>query len=154
MKVKKIGKASLDLEKEMWRVGVGSERYKNNRRLVDTKPEVKAARHVYSRASSRHTPAKRKTEKRKAYMDEVKDLRKTYETALREAFDGVKKESFNFPILLCLDRDYDHKGDWRYCMFEGIIYQFDRPGYSDDEMTEAIRKLENKDNKGETSEPG
>jgi hypothetical protein len=153
MKVKKIGKAVLDLDKEMWRAaGVSPERYMINRRLVDTAPEVKAARHVYSKASSRHTPTKRRADKRQAYMDEVKALRSAYEAAIKNAFEEIRKESFNFPIPLRLDKDYDHKSDWRYCMYEGVIYLFDRAGYDDEQMIGLIRNLEpKKENQSESA---
>ncbi len=151
MTAKKIGKAVLDPEKEMWKVGVSPERFMINRRLVDTKPDVKAARHVYSKASSRHTPARRKTEKRKEYMTEVNALRRDYEEAIVTAFEDIRKESFTYPIPLRLARDYDHKGDWRYCMYEGIIYLFDRPDQSDEEMLRQIKDLEPKA-KGEINE--
>lgn len=153
MAVKKIGKAVWDPETEMWKVPPGSERYVNNRRLVDTRPEVKAVRHIYSRASSKNTPSIRKPVKRQEYLKEVKGLRKEYLDAVKSAFEEIKKESFEFPVLLRLDRDYDHKSDWRYCLFEGIVYQFDRAGYSSDAMVEQIRELQGPQEKGDLREP-
>lgn len=149
MKVKKIGKAVLDVEKQMWKSGVSPDRYMINLRLVETRPEVKKAYHLYSKASSRHTPTKRQIAKRQAYMDEIKPLRQNYEDAIKNAFEEIRKDSFLFPIPLRLDKDYEHKGDWRYCMYEGVIYLFDRVGLTDAEMIERIKSLEPKE-KGES----
>ena len=152
MTAKKIGKAVWDPATEMWKVGMGSERFMINRRLVDTNPEVKSIRHVYSRASSKNTPSKRKLLKREEYLQGVKSLRKEYEAAIKKAFEDIRLQSFEGPVPLRLDKDYDHKGDWRYCLYEGFVYLFNRAGYSEDEMAQQIKNLEIPKEKGETSE--
>lgn len=138
MIVRRFGKATWDSEKEMWKSQRG-ERFIINRRLVDTQPEVKAARTRYSKSSSRNTPSIRRPDSRKEYLDEVSGLRREYEEALRKAFEEVRKDSFRFPIPLRLDRDYDHTRDYRYCMYEGMIYELDGTGYSDEEIIKLIK---------------
>lgn len=139
MIVKRFGKALFDPEKEMWKVAARPERFLINRRLVDTSPEVKAARHVYSKAAGRNTPSVRKADKRKEFLDEIDGLRKAYRNAIKLAFDEVLKDSFKFPIPLRLDRDYDHTRQWIYCMYEGMIFELDKTSYSDEEIIQQIK---------------
>ena len=139
MIVRRFGKALFDPDKEMWKVAARGERFLINRRLVDTNPEVKATRHLYSKASSRHTPSIRKADLRKEHMDEVSGLRREYQEAMRRAFEEVRKDSFQYPIPLRLDRDYDHTRDYRYCMYEGMIFELNSTGYSDEEIIQQIK---------------
>jgi hypothetical protein len=136
---RRFGKALFDSEKEMWKVAARGERFLINRRLVDTSPEVKATRHVYSKAAGRNTPSVRKADKRKEFLEEVDGLRREYQTAIRNAFEEIRKDSFRFPIPLRLDKDYDHTRQWMYCMYEGEIYQLDKTGYSDEEIIQQIK---------------
>lgn len=139
MIVKRFGKALLDPEKEMWKVAARSERFLINRRLVDTSPEVKATRYVYSKAASRHTPSVRQPDKRKEFLDEIAVLRRAYQEAIVNAFEEIRKDSFRFPIPLRLDKDYDHTRDARYCMYEGMIFELDKTCYSDEEIIQQIK---------------
>ena len=139
MIVRRFGKALLDPEKEMWKVAARGERFLINRRLVDTSPEVKATRHRYSKSSSRHTPSVRRADKRKEFLDEIDGLRREYQEAIKKAFEDIRKESFNYPIPLRLDKDYDHTRDWRYCMYEGMIFELDKTCYSDEEIIQQIK---------------
>ena len=139
MIVRRFGKALLDPEKEMWKVAARGERFLINRRLVDTSPNVKATRHVFSKAASRHTPSVRKPDKRKEFLDEIASLRKAYQEAIVQAFEDIRKESFNYPIPLRLDKDYDHTRQWLYCMYEGMIFELDKTCYSDEEIIQQIK---------------
>lgn len=139
MIVRRFGKALFDSEKEMWKVAARGERFLINRRLVDTNPEVKATRAVYSKAAGKDTPSVRKADRRKEFLDEIDELRRKYYEALRNAFEEVRKDSFRFPIPLRLDRDFDHTRQWMYCMYEGNIYELDKTGYSDEEIIQQIK---------------
>ncbi len=153
MSVKKLGKAQWDSKTEMWRADGRGPSYMVNRRLIDTRPEIKALRSQYSKEASRNKPTVRKREQRAEYETTVDALRKAYIDGIKAAFEELKKESFEFPILLRMDRDYDHTRDWRHCLFEGNIYQLDRTGYSDEDIVRQIRALERpKEPKGESSE--
>ncbi len=141
MAVKKLGAAKWDSKTEMFRADGRGPHYMVNRRLIDTRPDVKALRAVYSKEASKNKPNIRKRDKREEYIETVDALRKAYEDGIRSAFEEIKKDSFIFPVMLRLDRDYDHTRDWRHCLFEGNIYQLDRTGYSDDEIIAQIRAL-------------
>lgn len=140
--VKKIGKAKLDLKKELWYVDDKEGAYINNRRLVDTRKDLKALKLQHSKGIGVDTPSRRKPTKRQEYFKNIEAYQKERDLLLAKIYEEIRAESFNFPIPLCKDRDYEHKSDWRYCMYKGIIYQFDRPGYMDDEMIPAIEALE------------
>ena len=141
MSAKKLGKAKIDLEKEMWIIENKEGAYLFNRRLVDTRPEIKAVRSTFGKEVQKDTPAKRKYEKREAYDTTVKEYRKQMLGALTFIYSEMLEDSHQAPIPLRRDRDYDHKGDWRYCLYQGFIYKFDHPGLSEDEMLKQIQAL-------------
>ena len=72
------------------------------------------------------------------------EAKKEVEKALAAAYEDVRQQSFSYPILLWKDRDFGRKMEWRCCIYKGIIYQFDKPIYSDEEMLAQIAALEKK----------
>ena len=56
MSVKKIGRAEINLEEELWWVRGRSEKFHMNLRLVSADPAVKAARAYYSKFSGKGRP--------------------------------------------------------------------------------------------------
>ncbi len=60
----------------------------------------------------------------------------------------VHKTSFEKPIRLILSNGAWFKpkyGDWRYCLYKGDVYKFDRVGYTVEEMLLQIIDLEDKE---------
>ena len=136
MIVKKIGKAQADPEAGFWVVEMKPERFSMNQRLVDSRPDVKAMKSAHSKLARKKSPSRE--DLREEHIQQKKSMKLQLQNLLKEVYEEILKESFSSPILLRKDKDYDHKGDWRYCLYQGIIYQFDRPDYPDHEM---IRKI-------------
>ena len=141
MTAKKLGKAKIDLEKELWQLVEKKGAFLFNRRLVDTRPEIKEVRAKFGKAIQKSTPPVRKYEKREEYVTANKEYRKQMTDVLTKIYQEMLEDSHTTPIKLRRDRDYDHKGDWRYCLYRGIVYQFDRPGYTENEMLNQILTL-------------
>lgn len=139
MSVKKIGPAKINLKEELWVTPNGGE-FLNSRRLVDQRPDVKAVKARHKKFIQVDTPSRRKPNKREAYFQALEAYQKDLRECLGKVYTEIFEESFSYPILLNRHRDFDHKSDWRYCLFEGVVYQFDRPAYSDEEMIQQIRK--------------
>jgi hypothetical protein len=143
MSVKKIGKAVLDVKNEVWRLEGGKEgSFLINRRLVDTRPELKQAKSSRDKMLECETPSRRQPNKRKAYFEALEAYQKNQVDALTIIYKDIEVESRSCPVLLRREKDYDHHIDWRYCLYQGVVYQFDRPGYSDEEMLQQIEALE------------
>ncbi len=143
MSVKKIGKAKLNIEDEVWGLEGGrEEKFMLNRRLVDARPDIKAFKSRHSKTIQVNTPSRRKPDRRKEYFSTRDQYRLEWSTLILEVYNEITKESLEFPIVLRREKDYDHHLDWRYCLFKGIIYQFDKANYSSNEMIEQIEKLE------------
>lgn len=138
MTVKKIGKGKALPELGLWGVEQRSERFVMSQRLVDRRPDVKALKTTYSRHASRTAPSKRRLKEREAHHQHRKDLRTELDELVAKVYSDILKESFSEPIPLRKERDSEHGGDLRYCLYEGIIYRFDRPGYLSDEMIRQI----------------
>lgn len=135
-----MGPAKMDIKNELWVIPKG-EKFLNNRRLVDMHPDVKAVKSRHKKSIQVDTPSRRKPLKRENYYKGLEAYQKDLGECLKNVYAEILQESFSSPIPLNRYRDFDHKYDWRYCLFEGIVYQFDRPGYSDEEKVEQIRKL-------------
>ncbi len=144
MTVKKIGKAKADLEQGLWSVEAKSEQFIMNPRRVDTRSDVKALKSSYSRHAGKIPPSMRRPKERDEHFKQQKDLKAELKKLLAGVYAEILKESFSSPILLRKDKDYDHKIDWRYCLYQGMIYQFDRPGYPEDEMIQQITHLQSR----------
>ena len=142
MNVKKIGKAIAIPEEELWGVVAKSEQFLMNKRMVELRPEVKKMRTVFTKFAGKRTPATRKSAKRDEYYLHRESLRAELKRVLAKVYEDIREESFDLPIQLRKNRDTDHKSDFRYCLYRGIIYQFDRPGYRDEDMIAMIQKLE------------
>ncbi len=140
MTVKKIGKAKAEPDKELWGVEAKSVRFIMNQRLVDSRSDVKALKAVYSRHAGKRAPSVRRSQEREEHFTEQKTLKTELEKLITQVYAEILKESFSYPIPLRKDRDYDHRSDWRFCLYEGNIYQFDRPGYRGDEMIRQIKE--------------
>lgn len=138
MTVKKIGKGKADPETGLWGVEAKSERFIMNQRLVDARPDVKRLKYAYSRHAGKRFPSRRLSEEREEHLEQQKSLKAELKKLLRQVYEEILKDSFSYPVPLRKDRDYDHKSDWRYCLYQGIIYQFDRAGYPGDEMIRQI----------------
>ena len=144
MSVKKIGRAEINLEEELWWVRGRSEKFHMNLRLVSANPAVKAARALYTKLSGKGRPPLRKPNKRLEHLKVVAEAKKEVEKSLAEAYEDVRQQSYHYPILLWKDRDFGRKMEWRCCIYKGVIYQFDKPIYSDEEMLAQIAVLEKK----------
>jgi hypothetical protein len=107
-----------------------------NQRFVDARSDVKAMKSAHSKLARTKLPSRENL--REEHIKQKKSVKLQLQNLLKEVYKEILEQSFSSPILLRKDKDYDHKGDWRYCLYQGIIYQFDRPGYPDDEM---IRKI-------------
>ena len=138
MTVKKIGIGKADIETGLWVVEAKSERFIMNQRLVETRSDVKALRSAYSRHASKYPPSVRRSKEREEHFQQQKNLKMELQKLLAQVYEAILKESFSYPIPLRRDKDYDHNSDWRYCLYQGIVYQFARPGYTGDEMIEQI----------------
>jgi len=138
MTVKKIGKGKADPETGLWGVEAESDRFRMNQRRVDTRPDIKALQSAYLRYASRRTPSTRRPQLHEEHVRQQKNFKTELKKLLAQVYQEILQESFTDPIPLRKDRDYDHKSDWRYCLYQGIIYQFDRAGYRDDEMIRQI----------------
>ncbi len=141
MIVKKIGKAKAEPDNGLWGVEAKSVRFTMNQRLVDTRPDVKALKAAYSRHASKRAPSVRRSQQREEHFLEQKKLKTELKKLITQVYAEILKESFSYPIPLRKDRDYDYRSDWRFCLYEGIIYQFDRPDYREDEMIRQIHPL-------------
>ena len=142
MAVKKIGKAKVDPETGLW--GVETKPglfFIMKQRLVEKRSDIKTSRAAYSKFSGKKPPSRRNPQKREAHFQQQKDLKAEGQKFLMLAYAEILKESFTDPVPLRKDRDTDHKSDWRYCLYQGIIYQFDRPGYRDERMVQEIQSL-------------
>ncbi|GEM_PF-4629011 len=138
MTVKKMGKGKADPETGLWGVEAASDRFTMNQRRVDTRPDVKRLKSAYSRHAGKRTPSTRRPKLHEEHVQQQKNLKTELKKLLAQVYREILQESFTDPIPLRKDRDYDHKSDWRYCLYQGIIYQFDRPGYGGDEMIQQI----------------
>ena len=136
---KKLGKAKIDLDDELWLAEGRREKFHFNRRLVDTRPDVKAVKAKYVKFVTASTPSMRKPRKREAHFQIRDEYKKELHECLTKAYDEILAESFDFPVKLRGYKDFDHKSDWRYCLYKGQIYQFDQAGYSDEEMVSQIQ---------------
>lgn len=138
MIIKKIGKAKADLETGLWVLENKSERFEMNQRIIDSRRDVKIVRGAYLKQASRYIPSTRRPTLRAEYMAERSKLKGELDKLLAQVYVETLEDSQTCPIPLRKDRDSDHNGDWRYCLYQGMIYQFDRPGYTEDEMIEQI----------------
>lgn len=138
MTVKKIGKGQADPETGLWGVEAKSERFIMNQRLVNARPDVKALKYAYSRHAGKNTPSTRRPKIHDEHVQLQKNLKTELKKLLKQVYEEILKESFSYPIPLRKDKDYDHKSDWRYGLYQGVIYQFDRPDYGGDEMIRQI----------------
>ena len=138
MSVKKIGKAKADIETGLWDVLQKPDQFIMNQRLVDRRPDVKAMKLAYARHSAQKPPVKKRGDRREAYYEQQKNLKAELMTLLEKVYAEILKGSFTYPVPLRKDKDTDHRSDWRYCLYQGIIYQFDRPDYPGDQMIRQI----------------
>ena len=141
MIVKKMGKGQVDPETGLWSVPMKAERFLINQRLVDLRPDVKRLKSAYSRHASKAAPSVRRRKECEEHHQKRKDLKAQLQKLLVQVYAEILAESFSSPIPLRRDGEYDHKSDWRYCLYQGIIYQFDRPDYRDHEMIQQISAL-------------
>lgn len=142
MSVKKLGRADYKIETELWHIPGRPEKFHMNLRLISARPEVKAARAAYTKLSSKDRPSLRKPNKRTAFLQEVSVSKALLQEVLREAYEAVLEESKLYPIRLWKDKDYGKRMDWRFCLYRGLIYQFDHQNYADEEMAAQIAALE------------
>ncbi len=145
MSVHKIGKAKINLTTERWEVvGSRKDKFKVNPRLVHVRSEVKGIKADYARKLKAIKPAFSRSKRHAEFISE----RRKYEQGLREClakiYQEILEDSFSLLILMQKDRDYDHPRGWRYGLYRGVIYQFDRSGYSDEEMITQISAYESR----------
>ena len=136
--VKKIGRSKALPELGLWAVEQKSDRFMMSQRLVDKRPEVKAMKMIYSKHASKSAPNKKRATERNAHHQHRKDLRAELDQLLAKVYAEILKDSFSDAIPLRKSGDVEHGRDLRYCLYHGIIYQFDRPGYGTDEMARQI----------------
>jgi len=144
MSVKKLGRAEIDLEDELWYVQGRSAKYHMNLRLVSSNRELKNARSLYAKITGKGRPPLKKPNKRAEHLRLAAEAKKEMQKALAAAYEEVLQQSHDFPIPLWKDRDFGRKIAWIYCIYRGVIYQFDKQGYSDEAMLEQIEALENR----------
>ena len=142
MSVKKVGKAKAQSETGLWGVEQKPAQFIMNPRLVDLRADVKAMKLVYSRHAGKKPPGKRHLDEREAHYKQREVLKKELRGLLAKVYAEILEESFTYPLSLRKDKDADHGRDWRYCLYQGIIYQFDRQGYSEDEIIRQISSLQ------------
>ena len=142
MSAKYLGRAEFDLEEGLWVLEGTAERFSMNLRLVETRPEVKKARSVYSKSASRKPPPKGRPAEREAHFEARDEAKRVLNGRLAAAWEEIKQDSFSAPVPLYKHRDYAHKIDWRYGLYRGAIYRFDRAGYSSEEMRGRIEGRE------------
>ncbi|MCB9800363.1 MAG: hypothetical protein H6757_06355 [Candidatus Omnitrophica bacterium] len=140
MNLKKLGQAEYDIVKGTWFVPGRKNAYLTNPRLVETQPQVKSARAVYSKFASKRPPSFKKPTRRKEFEQTRTDYKQVYDEALREAYESVRQESFLYPIPLRKDRDFEYARQWLYCLYENEIYELDKAGYTDEEIVAYIRQ--------------
>ena len=138
MTAKKIGKGKADPETGFWCVEAKSEQFIMNERLVDARSDVKALKSAYAKHARKKMPSSRRPEEREEHLQKKKDIKMELKKIVAQVYAETLKESFTYPIPLRKDSDFDHKGDWRYGLYQGIIYKFDRPDYRGDEMMRQI----------------
>ena len=141
MNVTKIGKAEIDLENELFTVELKDASFLINKRLVEKRPDFKKARANYLKTARQHTPTMRKHEKREEYFNLKNEGLEQMRAVLKVAYEEILQDSFEAPVPLRRNRDYEHAGDWRYCLYRGIVYKFDKPGLSTEEMREKVEAL-------------
>ena len=142
MRVKKLGKAEIELTDELWFVEGRADQYHMNRRLVDTRPDVKSFKAQYVKMIRKNTPAMKQPQAREEYFKIRDEYSAGLKKLLTKVYQEIKEESFTYPIPLRRAKDFDHRSDWRCCLYKGEIYQFDRGGYSSGEMAELIWEFE------------
>ena len=116
-----------------------------NRRLVDTRPDVKKFMNRYRKLVNEKRPTKRQPIKREQYFKDRAETQRQKGLFWNRVYKDLLEESFTYPIPLRLDHDFDHKSDWRYCIYQGMVYQFDKPDLPDAEMIRQINLFENQD---------
>lgn len=142
MRVKKLGKAAIELTDELWFVEGRTDKYHMNRRLVDTRADVKSYKARYAKMIRKNTPHMRQRQEREEYFKIRDEYRTGLKDLLTKIYQEIKEDSFASPIPLRRAKDFDHLIDWRCCLYRGEIYEFDRGGYSSTEMAELISEFE------------
>lgn len=146
--MKKLGKAKINLEKGLWYVESKPEHFHMNRRIVDTRPDVKKFMSRFRKELDAKRPSKRQPVMREKYFKERTELRRQHDLFWTRIYKEVLEDSFTYPLPLRLDHDFDHKSDWRYGMYQGIIYFFDKPDLSDEAMIREINLFEGRHKPG------
>jgi hypothetical protein len=150
--MKKLGKAKIDLDKELWTTEIGGSHFHMNRRRVDTRQDVKKFMGKYKRSMGEKRPTKRHADQREQFFKERTELIKQAHLFWTHVYQDIMKESFEAPIPLRLDHDFDHKSDWRYCLYKGNIYQFDKPDLDNEIMLQQINRYEGWDKPAEENQ--
>ncbi len=138
MIVKKFGKAKADLESGLWILENKPDKFEMNQRIIESRRDVKIVKGAYLKQASKYIPSTRRPTLRAEYMAERAKLKKELDKLVAQVYVETLDDSQTCPIPLRKVRDTEHNGDWRYCLYQGMIYQFDRPGYTEDEMMEQI----------------
>lgn len=142
--MKKIGKAKIDLERDLWTTEREEQYFHMNRRLIDLRPDVKKFMAKFKKTFNEKRPSKRQPIIREAYFKNRDELRRQRNLFFGRVYKEIIEESFIYPIPLRKDHDFDSNSEWRFAMYKGIIYQFDRQGFSDEEMISQIEALESR----------
>lgn len=142
--MKKIGKARIDLEKELWTTENESAYFQNNRRLVDLRPDVKKFVAKYKRLINGKRPSRGQPLEREAFFKACDEAKRQRGIFFARIYREILEESEISPIPLSKHHDFDHTGQWRYGLYRGMIYQFDKPNLSEEEMVQQIEACENR----------
>ena len=143
MIIKKLGKAKINLETERWVVQNRAEEFLFNRRLLDRHPIIKEAKKQLKTLKC-YPPPVRKVRKRQEYFEQKDAYTQAMDEAIKAVFDEMTQTAQTSPLPLRKYRDFDHKSDWRYCLYKDHVYLFDRPDYLEDQMIEQIQHWEEK----------
>ncbi len=140
--MKKIGKAKINLEEELWATENGTAQFENNRRLVDLRPDVKKFVSKYKKLINGKRPSRGQPLEREAFFKACDEAKRQWGIFFSKIYREILEESQTSPIPLHKAHDYDHTGQWRYCLYHGMIYQFDQPNLSDETMVQQIEAYE------------
>ena len=143
MSAKCLGRGRIDLADELWFLqGKEDLRFHMNRRLIDLKPEAKALRKHAKQVNRGLQLVRKRPHKRQAYLKARDEFKTKSNRGVEKIYREIQEESFTHPIPLRRSRDYDHGSDWRYCLYQGKIYEFDQPNYSGEDMVSHIEQYE------------
>lgn len=142
--MKKIGKAKIDLEKELWTTENESAYFQINRRRVELRQDVKKFVSKYKKIMNGKRPSRGQPLEREGFFKACDEAKRQRGIFFSKIYREILEESYTYPIPLRKDHDFEHTGQWRYCLYRGMIYQFNQPSLSDESMVQQIEAYESR----------